>query len=309
MGRPDRISYPYPWLCLDEAVAPVLTPDSERIVALGKAAEVVAACEALRPDEGGEIRGLRVEAEPGAARAESDAPLARLKALLVEPLALPEEIRTVLVSPEGALYYTLSKSSRRSHISRERAPEASAAAGGEEGEGAAGSRRGGGSASPAIKTARARPAANRVAGRARAVLRTVGGLDGVGAPGLTESSSAPFHIDRGIVSLRTMRISEELIREVVRRILSVAEPDRIILFGSAATGAAGPHSDIDLLVLEPNVSEARSEWSRIDEALQDLGVPVDVLIMKTRRFEETKDLVGGIAYPAARYGQVIYAVA
>lgn len=46
-----------------------------------------------------------------------------------------------------------------------------------------------------------------------------------------------------------MSIGEELIQEIVRRIRGVSEPDRIILFGSAASGQMNRDSDIDLLVL------------------------------------------------------------
>jgi predicted nucleotidyltransferase len=47
-----------------------------------------------------------------------------------------------------------------------------------------------------------------------------------------------------------MGIDDALKAEIVRRILSVARPDRIILFGSAATGQMNRDSDIDLLILE-----------------------------------------------------------
>jgi predicted nucleotidyltransferase len=36
---------------------------------------------------------------------------------------------------------------------------------------------------------------------------------------------------------------------IVRRIVEVAQPEKIILFGSAARGDMGPHSDVDLLVI------------------------------------------------------------
>src|ERR1017187_6898938 len=48
-----------------------------------------------------------------------------------------------------------------------------------------------------------------------------------------------------------MNVDETLLNEVVRRVLTVARPDRIILFGSAATGQMTKDSDIDLLVVEP----------------------------------------------------------
>ena len=102
---------------------------------------------------------------------------------------------------------------------------------------------------------------------------------------------------------------ESLLREIVRRILCVSQPRRIILFGSAATGRLTPDSDIDLLVLEDAPQDPRQESVRLRESLRDIEYPFDILVMSTDRFEETKDLVGGIAFPAHRYGKVLYEAA
>jgi predicted nucleotidyltransferase len=48
-----------------------------------------------------------------------------------------------------------------------------------------------------------------------------------------------------------MGVDELILNDVVRRVLAVAKPDRIILFGSAATGQMTKDSDIDLLIVEP----------------------------------------------------------
>jgi predicted nucleotidyltransferase len=106
-----------------------------------------------------------------------------------------------------------------------------------------------------------------------------------------------------------MAIDEALTREIVRRILTVAEPDRVILFGSAAAGQMTPDSDIDLLVVEPTPENTRNESVRIRRALGNIGHPVDIIVMATERFEETKGIIGGIAYPAHRYGRVLYEAA
>ncbi len=45
-------------------------------------------------------------------------------------------------------------------------------------------------------------------------------------------------------------ISQEKLDLIIRRIVEVAKPERIILFGSAARGAMGPNSDVDLLVIK-----------------------------------------------------------
>jgi predicted nucleotidyltransferase len=99
------------------------------------------------------------------------------------------------------------------------------------------------------------------------------------------------------------------LNEIVRRVLSVARPDRIILFGSAATGQMTRDSDIDLLVIEPALANTHERRVEIRDAVGDVGYPVDVIVMRTERFEETKRWIGGIAYPANEYGRVIYEAA
>ena len=108
---------------------------------------------------------------------------------------------------------------------------------------------------------------------------------------------------------KDVRLDDVLTKEIVRRILSVSRPDRVILFGSAATGTMNADSDIDLLVLEARPQKARDESLRIRSALDGLGFPFDVVVMATDRFEETKGVIGGLAYPAQKYGKVIFEAA
>ena len=106
---------------------------------------------------------------------------------------------------------------------------------------------------------------------------------------------------------RAATITESLAEEIVRRVLSVAKPDKIILFGSAATGTMNRDSDIDLLIVEQEPGDRRAESVRIDLALSGLGRPFDVIVISTGWFEASKNLIGGIAYPVNKYGRVIYA--
>jgi predicted nucleotidyltransferase len=106
-----------------------------------------------------------------------------------------------------------------------------------------------------------------------------------------------------------MGIDDSLVREIVRRLLGVTRPDRIILFGSAAIGQMTRDSDIDLLVVASAPSNTLDERVRLYKALRGLGFPFDVFIIGTERFEETKNIFGGIAYPANKYGRVIYEAA
>ncbi len=101
-------------------------------------------------------------------------------------------------------------------------------------------------------------------------------------------------------------IDERLISEIVNRILSAANPRRIILFGSAATGTMTFDSDLDLLVIEDDFTNQREENMRLRKTLRGLGMPVDVFAMTSERFDETKGVIGGLAFPANKYGKVIY---
>ena len=104
----------------------------------------------------------------------------------------------------------------------------------------------------------------------------------------------------------TADIDEEMIREIVRRVLSVARPAKIILFGSAAAGKMTPDSDIDLLVVEAEPADRQEEYVRIRRALGSLAYPFDILFISAQWFEESKDVIGGIAYAAHKHGRAIY---
>ncbi len=106
-----------------------------------------------------------------------------------------------------------------------------------------------------------------------------------------------------------MNLDDMTINEIVKRILRVMRPTRIILFGSAATDRMSRDSDIDLLVLEDTPGDTRRESIRLRQELCGLGYPFDVIVMDTRRFEESKDVFGGIAYPANKSGRTIYEAA
>ena len=54
-----------------------------------------------------------------------------------------------------------------------------------------------------------------------------------------------------------MTVQKELerdLREILQRIVGIADPDKVILFGSAARGDVTPNSDIDLLIIKEGVA-------------------------------------------------------
>lgn len=69
-----------------------------------------------------------------------------------------------------------------------------------------------------------------------------------------------------------------VLEEIVRRVVEVARPERIILFGSAARGQMGPHSDVDLLVIA-NVEDRSAVTGRIYRRLRGEHAAVDVIVV------------------------------
>jgi predicted nucleotidyltransferase len=99
----------------------------------------------------------------------------------------------------------------------------------------------------------------------------------------------------------------EQIRQMVKRIVSRFDPDKIILFGSHARGSAGPDSDVDLLIVMPVQGSQREQAVEIGVALHNIRVPKDVIVVTPEDFEWRKDAIGTIEWPAWHEGKVLYA--
>ena len=83
---------------------------------------------------------------------------------------------------------------------------------------------------------------------------------------------------------------------------------KIILFGSRARGDALPDSDYDLLVVLRHITpeEKPSCLLNLYRAFRGIGVAVEPWVMDEEEFEETKGVIGGLAYPASKEGVVLY---
>ncbi len=95
--------------------------------------------------------------------------------------------------------------------------------------------------------------------------------------------------------------------EIIRRIVEVAKPDKIIMFGSAAKGEMGPHSDLDLLVIKSGDIHRGRLTEEIYMNLFGVGQAVDVIVVTPEDVERYRDSFAVVIYPALREGRVIYA--
>jgi len=95
--------------------------------------------------------------------------------------------------------------------------------------------------------------------------------------------------------------------EIVRRVVESASPDRIILFGSAARGAIGPHSDIDLLVIKSGVPHRRKLAQQIHLTMFGIGMPVDIVVATPEDVGDAQNVAGSILATALEEGIQVYA--
>ena len=105
-------------------------------------------------------------------------------------------------------------------------------------------------------------------------------------------------------------LSEAVVRCAINLLLDAAPAgSRVILFGSYARGDANDQSDLDFLVVEPDLKNRRRESVRLRQVLRPLGVPVDVLVVSDYVYEAWRDQPNSVLHEAAREGQVFNHVA
>jgi predicted nucleotidyltransferase len=104
-----------------------------------------------------------------------------------------------------------------------------------------------------------------------------------------------------------MHANAQILDEAVRRIVAVAAPKRIILFGSAARGEMTSHSDYDLLVVVPEERYKRRILESIYIKLIGVKAPVEVLLTTEEILERHKSDRYLIYINAVRDGKEIYA--
>jgi predicted nucleotidyltransferase len=102
-------------------------------------------------------------------------------------------------------------------------------------------------------------------------------------------------------------LNEATLQEIVDRIVEVARPRQVILFGSAARGEMGSNSDVDLLVVVEAPVHRRQLAQRIYRSLVGVGFAVDVVVVTTEDVRRYAEHPGMVIRPALSEGKVIYA--
>jgi len=103
------------------------------------------------------------------------------------------------------------------------------------------------------------------------------------------------------------KLSSQLLQTIVDRVVETANPNKIILFGSAQRGDMGPNSDLDILVVMPAGIHRRKTARSIYRNLIGVGFATDIIVVTEEDIEQHKDNLGLVIKPALEEGKVLYA--
>ena len=99
-------------------------------------------------------------------------------------------------------------------------------------------------------------------------------------------------------------IDESTIQKTVELLQQAAPGSTVIVFGSCARGDAKHDSDLDVIVIEPEVASRLEETIRLRDVLRPVGIPVDVLVVSRETFEYWADTPNTVFNEAVREGRV-----
>ena len=105
---------------------------------------------------------------------------------------------------------------------------------------------------------------------------------------------------------RKRALSKQTLQKIIRRVVEVAQPEKIILFGSAARGEMGPHSDVDLLVIKRGKFHQGHLTGKIYMNLHGVGQAVDIILVTPEQVERYRNTHFLVIAPALREGKEIY---
>ena len=97
-----------------------------------------------------------------------------------------------------------------------------------------------------------------------------------------------------------------ILADIVARVVAASQPEKIVLFGSAARGEMGPDSDYDILVIKAGKYSRDRVTVAIYRGLRGKRAPVDVVVVTPEEVDRYRDTHCLVICPALREGKVVY---
>ena len=101
-------------------------------------------------------------------------------------------------------------------------------------------------------------------------------------------------------------VTDQFLVEVVRRILTIGSPIKIVLFGSHAKGTARPDSDLDLLIIEESDLPRYRRSGRYRRVLCGVFPAKDIVVWTPQEVEEWKTVPNAFISTVLAEGKLLY---
>ena len=101
-------------------------------------------------------------------------------------------------------------------------------------------------------------------------------------------------------------IDKTELNKIIDRIRERFQPEKIILFGSQASGTATKDSDIDLLIIADTDIPKEKRYRSVCQELEDFPYAFDAFLKTPSEYSRWRNIVNNIIYYADKYGQVVY---
>ena len=91
----------------------------------------------------------------------------------------------------------------------------------------------------------------------------------------------------GLLVASDWYVTEDKVKEAVRRVVEAADPLAIAIFGSRARGEHRPDSDLDLAVIL-DLPQAEAVNAVPDEIFRGIRMPIDLLPVSKERYDRMR---------------------
>ena len=103
-----------------------------------------------------------------------------------------------------------------------------------------------------------------------------------------------------------MQPDQKILDTLIHQIVEIADPLRIVLFGSAVRGDMRADSDLDVLVIMPDGTHRLNTALELYRKTSTLGFPADIVVTTPAILERRKNSTGFIYRAALAEGRDVY---
>jgi predicted nucleotidyltransferase len=102
-------------------------------------------------------------------------------------------------------------------------------------------------------------------------------------------------------------VTEEVLTAIVRRIVAVLHPEKVILFGSYAYGRPSDNSDVDLLVIMETTARPADRYLAVSRVIRPRPFSIDILVKTPKEIARALAKGDSFIEEIVAQGLVLYA--